>query len=353
MITTTATILLSLLNKNMSSPLTHRQWKEVYHLAAEQGVMAMAFDSLADLPKEMLPPRDILLSWGLTVDKVEKRYHRQSKVAQGLSDQLEQEMVSAIVMKGFSIGRYYPNPEHRECGDIDIYGGIDKYKNINEIIIKLGGSVEEDYYRHAHCLLNGVTIENHMVISDVHVKQDDLLLENTLKEEADRILKQGAYGLVYPSAGFNALFLSWHAASHFMFEKIQLRHIYDWKVFLENEAAEVDENWYLNVKAKVSFGKFADILTSMAVRLYGVKVDSLPEVFKKGLEQMDDGLVDRVITYIFESERNVKSKSVWKHRVNLAKRAFKDRWKFREIYGMSMWRMLWMRACWVVQNKRG
>lgn len=121
-------------------------------------------------------------------------------------------------------------------GDIDIYGGVDKYKKINEIIMKLGGSVEEDYYWH------------------------------------------------------------WHAASHFMFEKKQLRHIYDWKVFLENEAAEVDENLYLNVKAKISYGKFADILTSLAVRLYGVKVDSLPEVFKKGLEQMDDRLVDRVIS---------------------------------------------------------
>lgn len=87
-------------------PLTHRRWKEVYHLAAEQGVMAMAFDSLADMPKEILPPRDILLSWGLTVDKVEKRYQRQSEVAQQLSNQLEQEQVSAIVMKGFFIGRY-------------------------------------------------------------------------------------------------------------------------------------------------------------------------------------------------------------------------------------------------------
>lgn len=68
---------------------------------------------------------------------------------------------------------------------------------------------------------------------------------------------------------------------------------------------------------------------------------------------MDDRLVDSVISYVFESERNVKSQSVWKHRVNLAKRAFKDRWNFREIYGMSIWRMLWMRACWVVQNKKG
>jgi hypothetical protein len=68
---------------------------------------------------------------------------------------------------------------------------------------------------------------------------------------------------------------------------------------------------------------------------------------------MDDRLVDRVISYIFESERNVKSQSVLKHRVNLAKKALKDRWKFREIYGMSMWRMLWMRVCWVMLNKRG
>lgn len=68
--------------------------------------MAMAFDSLADMLKEILPPRDILLSWGHTVDKVERRYQRQSEVAQQLSNQLEQEKVSAIVMKGFSMGRY-------------------------------------------------------------------------------------------------------------------------------------------------------------------------------------------------------------------------------------------------------
>ena len=68
--------------------------------------MAMAFDSLANLPKGLLPPRDIILSWGLAVDKVEKRHQRQSEVAQRLSNQLEQEQVSAIVMKGFSMGRY-------------------------------------------------------------------------------------------------------------------------------------------------------------------------------------------------------------------------------------------------------
>lgn len=297
-----------------------------------------------------MPPKEILLSWGITIEKVERRQKKQLEVSQKLSTWLEERNIVAILMKGNSIGRYYPNPIHRECGDIDIYAGIDAYKDVNQVIIDHNGEVVEDYYRHAHCSLGGVTIENHLVISDIRVKQDDLLLEETLKVEAKKILESGKYGLIYPNANFNALFLSWHAASHFMFEKIQLRHIYDWKVFLENEGRGVDADWYMRVKSKVSYGKFADILTTMVVMLFEVDRDSLPEVFTQGLDTLDDKLVDRVISYIFESERNVKEVSVWKHRFNLATRAIKDRWKFKEIYGMSMLRMLWMRTVWVLKN---
>lgn len=129
-----------------------------------------------------------------------------------------------------------------------------------------------------------------------------------------------------------------------MFEKIQLRHIYDWKVFIENELDKVDIEWFTSLKSKLSYGKFADILTAAVIKLYRLDHSVLPKQIIESVNKLDEKLVDRVIDYIFESDRNDKGKTLWAHRLDLVKRAFKDSWKYREIYDMSVMEMLWYRG---------
>ena len=51
-------------------------WKLCYRIAAEQGVMAFAWDGVMKLPKALQPPRHVKLPWASAVDAYEQKYQR-------------------------------------------------------------------------------------------------------------------------------------------------------------------------------------------------------------------------------------------------------------------------------------
>lgn len=48
---------------SLSKPITDEEWKDVMALAEKHGVMGVAFDGVQKLPKQMLPPMDMLMDW--------------------------------------------------------------------------------------------------------------------------------------------------------------------------------------------------------------------------------------------------------------------------------------------------
>ena len=55
---------------------SNEDWKLCYRIAAEQGVMALAWDGVMKLPKAMQPPIAIKISWASGVEAYEQRYER-------------------------------------------------------------------------------------------------------------------------------------------------------------------------------------------------------------------------------------------------------------------------------------
>src|SRR3989339_1447331 len=100
--------------------LDHTQWNELLTLAAKQGVFAIAYDGL---PDTLLPelPKDITIKWQLGVENIEKRYDRQIGVLKELISIFNKNGIDLLLLKGLGLCSMYPEPNHRECGDLDIY----------------------------------------------------------------------------------------------------------------------------------------------------------------------------------------------------------------------------------------
>lgn len=64
-----------------------------------------------------------------------------------------------------AFAQYYPNPLHRECGDLDCYM-MGKKEVGDKITVELGGAMEEAGYKHSHLTYKGLTIENHLFFTD-------------------------------------------------------------------------------------------------------------------------------------------------------------------------------------------
>lgn len=339
-------------------------WQEVLDMACEQGVEAIALDGY-DVYLSMNPgvvsafknpaTKPLMLAAIGRLNMTEFNNLQYLAALVVLAEILQKKDIPFMLMKGFACGQYYPNPKHRPCGDIDIYPG-EKFEASNEALKTAGVDVDPYYYRHSVSFIKDVMIENHRILADLRgPKRQTRALEVQLEAEAAKSIEAGGKvriqdvdvpGAVFPSANFNALFLPWHVSAHFEFERVTLRHLLDWALFLVNEGKDIDVAMFREAKRKYSYGysKLADIITNLSVRYLGMPTESIPSGIVEDAVGFDNQLADKVFDYMFVGQPRERDKNIWKFRLNNVKRIWQERWKYKRVYGMSVFGMLFYKV---------
>lgn len=122
---------------------------EVMSLAERQGVLAIAFDGVQYFDKlsnhNCMPDIDSLMEWLGQASYNEVVYEEYEKTVAHLSKLFGDQSLRAIVMKDYGCSLNYPKPNHRPCGDIDIYVANHKGKHdrvlvdfANQILVNAG-----------------------------------------------------------------------------------------------------------------------------------------------------------------------------------------------------------------------
>ena len=336
-------------------------WGEVLQLAYEQEVGAIALDGYEEylkiIPKDeqvVVSPQDkILIIEAIgQLQLVEQNFAKHQEVVQKLGDILHKKEIPFVIMKGFACAQYYPNPKHRECGDIDIYPG-ELFDECNKSLKEAGTGVDPYYYRHSASYIDGVMIENHRVLCDLRgPRKQTKELEALLEQHANDSLKHGKLAMVdgalvsgatFPIANFNVLFLPWHVSAHFMVERVTLRHLLDWALFLGHDGNGIGLELYRHAKKNFTFGysKMVDILTNLSLRYLNMPAEGVPTEIIDDARKFDDNLADRVFEYMFVGQPKDRGNNVWQERMNNLKRIWKERWKYKEVYNQSTAGFLW------------
>ena len=339
-------------------------WAEVLDMASVQGVAAIILDGY-----EVLTQRNPISKGGLDspnnkmlllqaigqVPVIESIYKQHSEALKELGNVLKKASIPFLLMKGFSCGQYYPIPSHRPCGDIDIYPG-EWFEKSNHSLEEAGIGVDLHYYRHSVSYVKGVMVENHRVLCDLRgPSKQTHELEKKLESEAEWSFYTGKHAVVngdtisggkFPTADFNALFLPWHVSAHFAFERVTIRHLLDWALFLTHEGKDINVEKFREAKAKFTFGysKFADILTAMALKYLKMPLDNIPQPVIEDAKRVEYALMTKVYDYMFTGQPRERDVNVWKFRWNNVRRIWEERWKYTEIYGISMLRFLMLKV---------
>ena len=343
-------------------------WKDVLTIAQEQGVNAIAVDGLevymnkqpqGSPAKNSAVFKQILLEAIGGLQMVEYNYMNHVAALTELSEILSKKEIPFMIMKGFACGQYYPNPKHRPCGDIDIYPGK-RFEESNQALKAAGVDSDPYYYRHSASYIKNVMIENHRVLGDLRgYRKQSRLFEEQLEKEAKQSILEGKNveiegrvikGAKYPLADFNVLFLPWHVSAHFAFEKVAIRHLLDWALFLVNEGKDVSVEKFKAAKMLYTHGykKMADILTNLSIRYLNMPTNTVPIEIVNDAIAFDSILADKVFDYMFVGQPRERDANVWKFRWNNLKRVWNERWKYREVYDMSMAVFLYQKAMGVI-----
>lgn len=319
-------------------PRTSDEWRALYRLSMVHGVTAVVFDFIRQLPKSEAPDRALLIEWLSAATAVEQTMRRMQVTSEMFAEEMKKRDIPVVVLKGMAFAMYYPNPLHRECGDLDCYM-MGKKEEGDLAAVELGGKVEEAGYKHSHLIYKGLTIENHRFFTDFDNTPTGIRTEQALGElmqEAHTYI--GGSKLCCPSANFNALFLLKHAQGHFIDEGIRMRHVLDWALFLKAKQEEVDWLRLLPMLETTHTAEFAGVMTAIAAQHLHINIQN------KGLsalaESAEQGMVEAVVTDIMGEQPAIYVKGLW-HKTKRILRRFRRMWKFRSLASESYPRMVW------------
>ena len=327
---------------NCSNTITRKQdWTAIKALADEHGLSAIVLDSIDYLPENVRPNKEFLLTWiGEILQNFEQGYVLYEKTIAQLARWYNAHGFKMMVLKGYACSLNWPKPEHRPCGDIDIWL-FGKQKEADNILSKeMGVKVDSSEHHHTVFYWKDIMVENHYDFLNVYQHKSSAEMEKVFKElgQDDSCFIELYGERVYlPSVNLHALFLLRHSMCHFAAESITLRQLLDWAFFVKSHSTEIDWEWLEGVLEQYGMKRLYDVYNAICVGDLGFDVKLFPIV------QFVPELKDKVLKEILSPKYSINNlpKNVFK-RILFKIRRWKDSaWKNRLCYKESLWTSFW------------
>ena len=324
----------ALTNQPISGNYTEEEWQRCFDMALAQNVLAMTFPAMTVLPKEQHPSFTLWSKWMAYAKSVAEQSQYKRQVVEKMGAWLDADGLSTLILKGFSLSALYPNPNLREFSDIDIFSGRN-YAAVNTCFAKHGVNVSSVDGHHAYLKVDGISVEHHFAFHNTKVKRGLESPEEALQSLAEKDWQPTSIkGICFPCPAFTALFVGWHAYEHFLQEKIQLRHVIDWVLALR-ALTPSDAVVVRHALDNTTWNRFADTMTSIAIRYFGIAKDWFPTKEHVAASSINEVQEQKVWNDIINSPHTPKSKSSNFRRIYIVKRMLKNSWKFKTYSNIS------------------
>lgn len=322
-------------------------WNAIKTLADKQGLTAIVLAGIERLPEENRPPKLLLLNWiGEVMQAYENRYDSYKRTIAEMAAFYNSHGYKMMVLKGYACSLDWPKPNHRPCGDIDIWQFGEQKKADGLLTSEKRIKVDNSHHHHTVFTWGDFMVENHYDFINVYHHKSNEELEKIFKElgkddshfvELNGDTSTGSASKVYlPSPNLHALFLLKHTMNDFTSFSMSLRQLIDWGFFVEKHAKEVDWKWLIGVLEKFHMMDFYNTINAICVGDLGFDAKILPSV------QFRPDLKDKVLKDILYPKYSASEPSSLIPRLLYKYRRWQgNAWKQKLCYSESRWSAFW------------
>lgn len=275
-------------------------WDRLFQCACKHNVVPLIFDAFDFLPREVQPPLSNRMKWMGETAAAEDNLDAVVGALSGLLEFFNKRGFRTMVLKGLSIARYYPQPNHRVSSDIDLYMFDDRDEADSALIKEFGIDIQgSDHGHHSNFTFEGVSIENHCDFLAHRTfggnKECNALLKELIEKECEEGVFRGNR-IFTATPTFNAIYLIRHQQVHFTGEPFSLRQLCDWFFFLRQEHDNIDWDYVTKVYERFKMTRFVDVINSIMVSKFGLPEDWIPSFsaseadVNRVLQDLEDGL---------------------------------------------------------------
>ena len=324
---------------------TEFDWLAIKTLADQQELTAVVLDGIERFKSLIVQEvkgsnQQFLLQWiGEVMQSYEARYAEYEKAISSLAGFYNQHGFKMMVLKGYTCSLNWPKPNHRPCGDIDIWQ-FGQYKEADAALAREKGiKIDNSHHHHTVFYWENFMVENHYDFINVHSRKPNIELEKIFKElgkDDSHYIELNGKKLYLPSPNLHALFLMRHLVAHFTSVSITLRQVLDWAFFVEKHGKDVDWEWLVDVLKKYHMMDFYNTINAICVDDLGFDAKNFSDVqFRLDLKDMvlNDILFPK---YSASEPSSLIPRLVYKYR-----RWQGNAWKQELCYSESRWSAFW------------
>ena len=266
----------------------HADWDAVFKLADIQTVGTIVLDGVALLPKDVHPPLGIKMRRIGAMQQVERTNALHRKALAAIHATLAKEGIREVYMKGQMAGMRYPNPLHRQPGDIDFAVARQDFPRTLQALSSIGkvdfGMVHE---HHGMARINGVTVEPHYKVHNFQRPSTDRAMQEMFGAIFEKLPESQVRGYTAGRFSFNVSGGRCEACKGAGVRTIEMNFLPD--VYVHCEACGGKrynkETWEVRYKGK-SIGDVLNLTINQAVEFF----ENMPQLHAKLKVMQDVGL---------------------------------------------------------------
>ena len=322
--------------------LEEASWRRIHRLAASHAVPAFVGDRILTLPKEALPNRDMRLMIFSEIELTRRGNAYLTKALGQLQKTYEAAGLPFILLKGLSLGCFYPDATLRSGGDLDILFHSDAdYERGNELLRKAGHKLHDDSevrYGHTAFTYGRTIVENHAraVFFDHkrHNRHFDALIQEAISSGSLITQHHGDYTVKTLPHELNVVYIFIHLFFHWLHWGVGFRQYSDWLLMMTRLKGQLDEVKILSMAKDLDILYPMQLFAQAAIRYLRVS----PEIFPFPLLREDDPHAEQIIRDVMHSgnfgfaQRPIKAQNKWV--TNWRKFRFKMR-RSRRLYAIT------------------
>lgn len=208
-------------------------YRVIYKLAEEQSVMGLVTAGMEHVIDNKIP-KDIALEFIGKTLQIEQQNKSMNAFLAELINELRNQGVYTILVKGQGVGRCYERPLWRACGDIDLFLSDENYSKAKSVLIPQASSIEKESVtsKHQGLIIGDWVVELHgtlysslssRIYKGLREIQDDTFFCGNVRSWSN-----GGVLVFLLAADNDIVYTFTHFLGHFYKGGIGIRQICDW-----------------------------------------------------------------------------------------------------------------------------
>jgi len=239
----------------------------LFEFSNAHNLSAVLFCVLKNAPNKDIIPADIYKRFEDDFYSAVFRYSIQGGIADELSSIFEENEIKHIFFKGVQLREYYPTPQSRVMGDVDVLIEEENREKVKALLTKNGYEAVAANGPVWEYSKNGFAVEVHTKIISGKVGASDA--ENGFADAIKHAAFCGYRGTL--DNNYHFAYLLTHIAHHFWFYGAGIKLILDLAAFMKSE--EIDLRAVLEKMGEIGLEDFSKVVLSVCKRWFSVGED--------------------------------------------------------------------------------